>query len=221
MRHRKPDQEPLRPTIVPVKLTAREREAYRRLSSQRSASRRPLGFDPLELRLGLRAQYRSQRPHYAISNPQYDQVLKRCPGARRLAARSRLAAFGLSATQRAGRASLAAEVAQPQSRAVAPQADEAAKRKPACSRCRSPDFCAALGCADIAVHGWNRDEAAQPESAVASASQCDSTIVEAARKGLAAILELRDSSDESLECEMWPRIEDAIAALRQALEAKA
>jgi hypothetical protein len=79
MRHRKPDQEPLRPTIVPVKLTAREREAYRRLSSQRSASRRPLGFDPLELRLGLRAQYRSQRPHYAISNPQYDQVLKRCP----------------------------------------------------------------------------------------------------------------------------------------------
>jgi hypothetical protein len=123
--------------------------------------------------------------------------------------------------ERARRASLAAEVAQPQSRAVAPQADEAAKRKPACSRCRSPDFCAALGCADIAVHGWNRDEAAQPESAVASASQCDSTIVEAARKGLAAILELRDSSDESLECEMWPRIEDAIAALRQALEAKA
>ena len=79
MRRRKPNQAPLLPTVAPVVLSAREREAWRRLSAQRGTNL-PLGYDPLELRLGLRTLCRFNRPYYVISNPAYDETLRRNPG---------------------------------------------------------------------------------------------------------------------------------------------
>jgi hypothetical protein len=38
-----------------------------------------LGYDPLELRLGLRSQCRSMRPYFAACNPAYDEVMHRHP----------------------------------------------------------------------------------------------------------------------------------------------
>lgn len=62
---------------APVLCTA-EKAARRRLSLHRLALREP-GFDPLELRLGLRVSYRQSRPGFAVSNPLYHEVLQRRP----------------------------------------------------------------------------------------------------------------------------------------------
>ena len=63
-------------TIQSVALSRREREALRRKSDDYS-SRHRAGWDPLELRLALRAQFKRQRPGYAVSNPIYDALLTR------------------------------------------------------------------------------------------------------------------------------------------------
>lgn len=62
----------------PVLLCAAERVARRRLALARTSRTSP-GFDPLELRLGLRTFYRQNRPGYAKSNPRYHAVLQRNP----------------------------------------------------------------------------------------------------------------------------------------------
>lgn len=64
----------LRPVAQRVQLTRAEREALRRLR-EALRTRGAHGFDPLELRLGLRAQYRQNRPGYAVSNPTYHRLL--------------------------------------------------------------------------------------------------------------------------------------------------
>jgi hypothetical protein len=61
-----------------VLLCTAEKVARRRLAVAR-LSRRPPGFDPLELRLGLRALNRQNRPGYAKSNPRYHALLQRHP----------------------------------------------------------------------------------------------------------------------------------------------
>jgi hypothetical protein len=77
---RRPKQEkaPLRPVVTLAVLSPREQQAWRRLSEQQGTNRQ-FKNDPLELRLGLRALYRSNRPHYATSNPGYDELLTRNP----------------------------------------------------------------------------------------------------------------------------------------------
>lgn len=61
-------------------LSWREQQASRRLTSARMRGRPgPCEFDPLELRLGLQADLRQQRPYYAISNPLYHEVLRNNP----------------------------------------------------------------------------------------------------------------------------------------------
>lgn len=58
----------------PVILCTAEKVARRRLAVARLARRSP-GFDPLELRLGLRTLNRQNRPGYAKSNPRYHALL--------------------------------------------------------------------------------------------------------------------------------------------------
>ncbi len=70
------EQQLIAPTIQRVVLSGREREALRRKSDD-YYSRHRAGWDPLELRLALRAQFKRQRPGYAISNPIYDALLTR------------------------------------------------------------------------------------------------------------------------------------------------
>jgi len=70
------EQRQLVPTIQRVALSVREREALRRKSDD-YYSRHRAGWDPLELRLALRAQFKRQRPGFAISNPAYDALLTR------------------------------------------------------------------------------------------------------------------------------------------------
>jgi hypothetical protein len=75
-RAKQQEQQQLVPTIQRVVLSQREREALRRKSDD-YYSRHRAGWDPLELRLALRAQFKRQRPGYAISNPLYDALLRR------------------------------------------------------------------------------------------------------------------------------------------------
>ena len=70
------EQQSLAPAIQRVALSRREREALSRKSDDYRARHRA-GWDPLELRLALRAQFKRQRPSYAISNPMYDALLAR------------------------------------------------------------------------------------------------------------------------------------------------
>lgn len=61
-------------------LSWRERQASRRLTLARRHDRpERCGFDPLEVRLGLQAQRRQDRPYYAIWNPTYHELLRRNP----------------------------------------------------------------------------------------------------------------------------------------------
>jgi hypothetical protein len=60
-------------------LSWRERQAIRRLSFSRAKRREPAGWDPLELRLGLRADLGQRRPYYAIWNPIYHELLRKKP----------------------------------------------------------------------------------------------------------------------------------------------
>lgn len=67
--------------FVPAIVSRREREASRRLSaSNRRANSEQTGFDPLELRLGLRTWQRENRSGYVVSNPIYDEILTRGGG---------------------------------------------------------------------------------------------------------------------------------------------
>lgn len=75
-----PTQAQLIAAIQPVILTPREERAMRLLSYAGMLRRRDQhGFDPLELRLGLRARYLQARPWFAISNAGYHEVLNRHP----------------------------------------------------------------------------------------------------------------------------------------------
>lgn len=76
LRRQQPQQQPLVRPIERVTLTRREVEALRRKSDDYH-SRHRAGWDPLELRLALRAQFRRNRPGYAISNPGHDALLTR------------------------------------------------------------------------------------------------------------------------------------------------
>lgn len=61
-------------------LSWRERLAGRRMTFRRG--KEPVdgsGFDPLELRLGLRSTLRQDRPYYAIWNPMYHEILRNKP----------------------------------------------------------------------------------------------------------------------------------------------
>jgi hypothetical protein len=61
-------------------ITWRERQAIRRLQLGGRFERSDrCGFDPMELRLGLQAQLRQNRPYYAINNPIYHDLLLRHP----------------------------------------------------------------------------------------------------------------------------------------------
>jgi hypothetical protein len=75
-RRQQPQQQPLVRPIERVTLSRRELEALRHKSDD-YMSRHRAGWDPLELRLALRAQFRRNRPGYAISNPAYDAMLSR------------------------------------------------------------------------------------------------------------------------------------------------
>lgn len=62
-------------------LTWRERQAILRLRKSYSRARQkpPCEFDPLELRLGLRADLGQRRPYYAIWSPIYHELLRSKP----------------------------------------------------------------------------------------------------------------------------------------------
>jgi len=75
-----PTQAELLAAIERPVLSRREQESRRRFSSagmlQRPAEH---GWDPLEMRLGLRAERRDFRPYFAISSPLYHEILLRHP----------------------------------------------------------------------------------------------------------------------------------------------
>lgn len=83
MARRRPAQLVLRPIYVRPDLSQRERVAkrdYCRAAFRDDRHRPKRGqFDPLWLRLGMRAHLVEQRAGWVVNNPDYDQILRRRP----------------------------------------------------------------------------------------------------------------------------------------------